>query len=87
MYFEQYITWCTKYKHSHTHFHVAYLYESPFELFRLLRSRQHQISAGVVHAQVINVETGLKHSTQTLHSTEKRHTHAQTQTCAGMKLD
>lgn len=45
------------------------LYESSLQLLWLLRPRQHQVPAGVVHAQVIDVQAGLEHSAQTLHPT------------------
>lgn len=43
------------------------LYESSFQLLRLLRACQHQVSAGVVHAQVIDVQTSFEHRAQALH--------------------
>ena len=43
------------------------LYERPLQLLRLLSARQHQVSAGVVHAQVVDVQAGLEHRTQALH--------------------
>lgn len=48
------------------------LYESSLQLLWLLCARQHQVSAGVMHAQVIDVQTGFKHGTQALHP---RHAH------------
>ncbi len=58
------------------HFGSVNLYESSLQLLWLLRARQHQVSAGVVHAQVIDVEAGLEHSTQALHPRRTR-THIQ----------
>lgn len=48
------------------------LYESSLQFLWLLRARQHQVSAGVVHAQVIDVQASLKHGTQALHPADKR---------------
>lgn len=51
----------------HLHFGLKNLYESSLQLLWLLSPCQNQVSAGVVHAQVIDVQAGLKHGTQTLH--------------------
>lgn len=49
------------------HMSTVNLYEGSLQLFWLLSACQHQVSAGVVHAQVIDVQAGLKHGAQTLH--------------------
>lgn len=50
---------------------VANLYESSLQLLGLLCACQHQVSAGVVHAQVIDVQTGFEHRAQALHPRKK----------------
>ena len=59
------------------HFGSGHLYESSLQLLWLLSPRQHQVSAGVVHAQVVDVQAGPKHCTQTLHPAQTR-THSET---------
>lgn len=44
---------------------ATYLVQGQLELCRLLRSRQNQVSAGVVHTEIVNVKSGFKHCVRT----------------------
>lgn len=48
------------------------LYESSLQLLWLLSPCQNQVSAGVVHAEVVDVKARFEHGTQTLHPAHGR---------------
>lgn len=50
---------------------ATYLVQCQLELCRLLRSRQNQVSAGVVHTEIVNVKSGFKHCVWTFQAREK----------------
>lgn len=49
---------------------ATYLVQGQLELCRLLRSRQNQVSAGVVHTEIVNVKSGFKHCVRTFQARE-----------------
>lgn len=60
---------------------TTYLVQGQLELCRLLRSRQNQVSAGVVHTEIVNVKSGFKHCVRTFQARKKSMVQLITLTC------